>query len=179
MAIPPTTGQALVATDATHATWQTVAGSIAGAPAGTLGGASYSYLIQSPNDSVAPGVSFTVSTEVYNGIPSAIVMSAANGGTVWTLATGTYVIDYEMSMSSTGPVAIFTGPSSGALARDDNTISGSTTATTWVHGRAFETVTAGVNNVVSICATVSTATVVLSGTASPHYNIRVSFLKIA
>jgi hypothetical protein len=45
-----------------------------------------------------------------------------------------------MSLASAGSVAIYTGANSASLSIDTNTISGSTTATTWIHGRAIENV---------------------------------------
>ena len=61
---------------------------------------------------------------------------------------------------------------------DNNTISGSSTSTTWIHGRAIETVVSGVNNVIIVSSVVGTAAVVTAGTA-PQYVTRITFLKIA
>lgn len=147
-------------------------------PAGTVGFAQYVRQIQSPNDSVAPGTAFTIDTEVMNSIPSNIVASAGAGGTVFTLTTGTYVLDYEMSLGDAGSVAIYTGASAGSLAVDNNTISGSTTATTWIHGRAG-VVVSGASLVVAISSVVGTAAVVTAGTAAGFFMIRLSILKVA
>jgi len=166
---PPTAGQILTATGPTAAIWQ-----VAGA---NIGFAEYIYTTQSPNNSVPPGTAFTVSTLVYNSIPSTIVVSAGAGGTVWTLSAGTYVIDYETSLGSAGSMGIYTGPSAGSLTLDPNTVAGSTTATTWIHGRAMETVATTL--VVAISSVVGTAAVVTAGTDAGSYMIRVSFLKIA
>jgi hypothetical protein len=147
-------------------------------PAGTVGFAEYIRQIQSPNDSVPPGTAFTIDTEVTNNIPSNIVMSAGAGGTVFTLTTGTYVLDYEMSLGSAGSVAIYTGPTAGSLAIDTNTIAGSTTATTWIHGRAG-VVVPGSSLVVAISSVVGTAAVVTAGTAAGFFTIRLTILKVA
>lgn len=147
-------------------------------PAGAAGFAEYVHLIQSPNDSVPPGTAFTIDTEVINNMPSNVVASAGAGGTVWTLTTGTYVLDYEMSLGSAGSVAIYTGPAAGSLAVDNNTIAGSTTATTWIHGRAG-VVVPGASLVVAISSVVGTAAVVTAGNAAGFFVVRLTILKVA
>ena len=131
---------------------------------GTIGYAEYIRTIQSPNDSVPPGNAFTIDTEVYNSIPSFIVASSGAGGTVFTLGTGVYMIDYETSLTSAGSLSI-----------DPNTISGSTTGTTWIHGRAIEFVS--VSLVIAISSVVGTAAVATTGSSS-EYMIRLTILKI-
>jgi hypothetical protein len=150
---------------------------IASSASNTIGAAEYNYTTQSPNNSVPPGTAFTISSLVYNSVPSAIVASAAAGGTVFTLTAGTYVIDYEMSLGSAGSIALYTGPNSGSLTIDNNTIAGSTTATTWIHGRAIEVV--GSTLVVAVSSVVGTAAVVTAGTAAGIFMVRITFLKIA
>jgi hypothetical protein len=99
------------------------------------------------------------------------------GGTVFTLSDGVYVIDYEMSLGSAGSVALYTGPNSGALAVDNATVSGSTTATTWIHGRVVQNVPTTL--VIAVSSVVGTAAVVTAGTAAGLYMIRLTLLKIA
>ena len=143
---------------------------------GLIGFAEFIRTIQSPNDSVPPGTAFTIDTEVYNSIPSTIVPSAGAGGTVFTLGPGSYIIDYETSLESTGSLAIYTGATSVTLTLDPNTISGSSTATTWIHGRAIETVTTSL--VIAISSVVGTAAVTSAGT-STSFMIRLTIVKIA
>lgn len=147
-------------------------------PAGSFGFAEFVRQIQSPNNSVPPGTAFTIDTQVTNTIPSNIVASSGAGGTVFTLTTGTYLLDYEMSLESAGSVAIYTGATSGTLAIDNNTIAGSTTATTWIHGRAG-VVVSGASLVVAISSVVGTAAVATAGTAAGFFTIRLTILKIA
>jgi hypothetical protein len=142
---------------------------------GVVGYAEYIRIIQTPNNSIPPGTAFTIDTEVYNSIPSSIVASPGAGGTVFTLSNGTYVIDYETSLASAGSLAIYTGPNSGSLSIDPNTISGSTTATTWLHGRAIEFVSTSL--VIAISPVVGTADVTTTGTSTP-FMIRLTILKI-
>jgi len=147
-------------------------------PTGTssiVGYAEYIRTAQTPNNSIPPGTAFTIDTEVYNSVPSFIVASAGAGGTVFTLSQGTYVIDYETSLESAGSLAIYSGPNSASLSIDTNTISGSTTATTWIHGRLIENVLTTL--VVAISSVVGTANVTTSGTASV-FMIRLTILKI-
>jgi len=171
----PVTNDVLIATSPTTATWQPQS-ALTGVPS-SVGYAEFNYTTQSPNDSIPPGTAFTVSTQVYNSITSAIVASAGAGGTVWTLSAGTYVIDFETSLASAGSIAIYSGPNSGSLALDTNTVAGSSTATTWIHGRAVEVV--GTTLVVGISSVVGTAAVVTAGTDASSYMIRVTFLKVA
>ena len=145
--------------------------------AATIGGAQFVRQIQSPNNSVPPGTAFTIDTQVFNNIPVNIISSSGAGGTVYTLTAGVYVLDYEMSLEAAGSVAIYTGPNSGALAIDTNSITGSTTGTTWIHGRSFVQVSTTL--VVAISSVVGTAAVVTAGTAAGFFTIRLTFLKIA
>ena len=163
---------------ATGATGFTGATGSIGATGATsiIGYAEYIQSTQSPNDNISPGTAFTIDTEVYNTVPLFISATSGAGGTVFTLTQGTYVIDYEMSLSSAGSLAIYTGASAASLTIDTNTISGSSTATTWIHGRAIENVSTTL--VIAISSVVGTASVTTAGTAS-SYIIRLIILKIA
>ncbi len=136
----------------------------------------YIQTIQSPNNSVPPGTAFSFNTDVF-ATNTNVVKSAGAGGHVFTLAAGIYIFDYEMSLGSAGSVAIYKGPNAGALAIDNNTIAGSSTATTWIHGRAVEQATAG--QVFAISSVVGTAAVVPAGTAAGFFMIRLTILQIA
>ena len=125
----------------------------------------------------APGVAFTIDTTVSNNI-AGLVPAAGDGGTVFTFGVaGTYVLDYEMSLGSAGSVGIYTGPNAGSLALDTNTVSGSSNATTWIHGRAF-VVVGGTPVVVAISNVVGSSAIVTAGTAST-FTIRLTVLRIA
>lgn len=145
---------------------------------GTTGFAEFVHQIQSPNNSVPPGTAFTIDTQVINNMPSNVVASAGAGGTVFTLTTGTYTLDYELSLGSAGSVALYTGATAGSLAVDNNTIAGSTTATTWIHGRAG-VVVSGASLVVALSSVVGTAAVVIAGNAAGFFTIRLTILKVA
>jgi hypothetical protein len=141
-----------------------------------IGYAEYIRTIQTPNDSVPPGTAFTIDSEIYNSIPALVIASPGAGGTVFTLLLGTYIIDYETSLTTAGSMALYIGPDSGSLAIDTNTVSGSTTATSWIHGRAILDVP--VSLVIAVSSVVGTANVTTAGTAS-LFMIRLTILKIA
>jgi len=82
-----------------------------------------------------------------------------------------------MSLKAAGSVGIYTGATPGTLALDTNTIAGSTTGTTWIHGRAF--IVVGVTPLVfEISLVVGTAAVVTAGTAAGIFMIRLTIMKI-
>jgi len=147
-----------------------------GPAAPTLGAAEFTRSIQAPNNSVPPGTAFTIDTQVFNNVPADVVPSAGAGGTVFSLTAGTYLVDYEMSLVSAGSVAIYSGPTAGALSLDANTIAGSSTGTTWIHGRAIQSVPT--TSVIAISPVVGTADVGTAGSAAGFYMIRLTILKI-
>jgi hypothetical protein len=161
-------------TGPTGATGSTGVSGVTGA-SGVVGYAEFIHITQTPNNSISPGTAFTIEIEVFNSVPSSIVASPGAGGTVFTLSSGTYIIDYETTLSSAGTLAIYTGPNSGSLSVDTNTISGSTTATTWIHGRAIQVVSTSL--VIAISSVVGTADVTTAGTATP-FMIRLTILKL-
>jgi hypothetical protein len=141
-----------------------------------IGAAQFIRNVQSPNNSVPPGTAFTIDTQVFNNIPGAIAASSGSGGTVFTLTAGLYVLDYEMSLASAGSVGLYTGSTASSLALDTTTIAGSSTATTWIHGRALLPVAS--TTVFAVSSVVGTASVVNTGTAFGNYLIRLTILKL-
>ena len=155
-----------------------IAGTITSAMTGT-GAAQFVGTVQGPNDSIPPGMAFTIDNQVFNSIPAAIVAAAGNGGTVFTLgATGTYALDYEMSLAAAGSVGIYRGPAAPALSVDSASIAGAATAATWIHGRTL--IVVGDSPVVfAVSPVVGTASVISAGTAVGSYLIRLTVLKIS
>lgn len=152
-------------------------GSITSAMTGT-GAAQFVRSIQVPNNLVFPGSAFTIDTQVFNSVPSSIVASIGASGTVFTLgATGTYVLDYEMSLGSAGSVGVYTGPTALTLVLDTNSIAGSTTSNTWIHGRTL-VATGASPVVVAISPVFGIASVTTAGNAPGNYMIRLTVLKI-
>ena len=141
---------------------------------------------QAPNDSVPPYsaessfTAFTIPTEVYNNVPLSIsaltTPAGTTSGTYFTLHTGTYIIDYETTLTSSGSIAIYIGPTPTSLAIDNNTISGSSTATTWIHGRNIQVV--AVESIFAVSSVVDTVAV-SPASSSPRYIVRLTILKIA
>lgn len=145
-----------------------------------MGIAEFICTTQPPNNSVSPGTAFTIDTTLINTIPTVIVLSAAAGGSVFTLnAQGLYVVDYEMSLTTAGSIALYIGPNSSTLAIDNNTISGSSTATTWIHGRAVINVPTTTPVVFALSSAIATMTVTTAGTAAGFYIVRLTILKVA
>lgn len=153
---------------------------------GALGAAAFVQTTQSPNNSVPPytvstPTAFSFGTQVFNNIAglTTSTIGSPGKGTAFTFgATGTYLLDYEMSLASAGSIAIYAGPNSGALTIDNNTIAGSSTGNTWLHGRAFITVV-GSPVVAAISSVVGTAIVTTAGTAPGMFMIRLTILKIS
>lgn len=81
------------------------------------------------------------------------------------------------SLTSAGSIAIYTGSSVSTLAIDNNTIAGSSTATTWIHGRAIIVVPTTL--VAAISSVVGTAAVTTAGTAAGFFIVRLTILRIA
>ncbi len=129
------------------------------------------------NGSVPPATAFIIDTLVLNTSGSGVTASAGNGGSVFELVKGVYSIGYEMSLSSAGSVALYTGSSIASLIVDNNTITGSSTATTWIHGSSIENVTT-TPFYFEVSSVVGTASVVTAGTAAGFYTIRLTINKI-
>jgi len=143
----------------------------------TSGIAEFIRTIQVPNNAVTPGTAFTIDTQVFNSVPTAIVASAGAGGTVFTLTTGTYAVDYEMSLVSAGSIGLYTGPNAGALSLDTNTVVGSLTATTWIHGKAL-VVVPSTPLVIAVSSVMGTASVSSAGTDVGSYMVRLIIMKL-
>ena len=141
-----------------------------------LGVAEFIRTIQSPNNSVAPGTAFTIDTQVFNTIASSVTASAGAGGTVYTLTAGTYLFDYEMSLESAGSIGIYTGATAASLVLDATTAAGSTTAATWIHGKAV--VQVATTLVAAISPVIGTAVVATAGSAA-QFMIRLVIVKTA
>ena len=82
-----------------------------------------------------------------------------------------------MSLGTAASVALYTGTTVGTLAVDNNTVAGSSTATTWIHGRAIENVTVA-PFLFEISSVVGTAATVTAGTAAGNYMVRITIIKL-
>lgn len=152
---------------------------LTGPAGGVLGAAEFVRQTQSPNNSVPPGTAFTVDTQVFNTAGGAVVASAGAGGTTWSLnQVGTYVFTVGLSLGSAGSIALYKGATAGSLAIDNQTIAGSSTATTWISMTAAVVVSSA-PVVVAVSSAVGTANVVASGTAAGFYTVRVNITRVA
>lgn len=141
---------------------------------------------QDTNSSIAPGTAaveylFDNSSGIVNTI-GIITATAAPGptpqGTAFNLPIGTYLVDFENSNASPCSLAIYQGASNtnGAYTINNNSIAGSTTDTTWIHGRAYIT-SSGSNTWIIISPVTSTLAIPLAGD-STAYIARITFLRL-
>ena len=159
---------------------------IAAIPAPVLAGnlgkvAEFVQHAQLENVSVAPG-----SAVQYNGDQGPVVdtigigLAAGPGGqgTAFQLPPGTYLVDWENSNGSAWSLAIYKGATPTAMAIDTNTIAGASTATTWIHGRAYVVSTLATPWVM-VSPVVGTAAIPTAGTAAGQYIARITFLRLS
>jgi len=153
-----------------------------GAPGvSSLGYAEFVQLVQSPNNSVAVGsaVSYLVGNPsgTFNTI-SGLVASTYGQGTVFTLPPGIFMVDFENSNSGAWSLGIYKSTAiTGPFVVDNNTVAGSSTGTSWIHGRAI--VDSHALPYFIISPVVGTQAIPTAGTATGLYVARVTILKIA
>lgn len=136
---------------------------------------------QSTNSSIAPGLAIEYLTDnptgVFNTITGLTLAAAPTQGTEFQLPIGVYMIDYENSADAAWSLAIYKGAAtSGPYTIDTNTISGSSTATTWIHGRAIVNAVAPVFMIIS--PVTGTQAIPTAGTAAGEFIARLTILKI-
>jgi len=128
---------------------------------------------------IASTQAFIVSTQVANGSTTGVVMQSGlvNSGTVWLLASGVYNIDYETSFTASASMAVWYGLTTSTMAMDTNTITGSTVAATWLHGRTCVILSVPTYVQIGQGNAVNVATVIADGPSGPLL-IRVTFTKL-
>lgn len=137
---------------------------------------------QNTNISVAPGTAI-----LYNGDDpfgfnntAGITTGAGPGGigTAFLLPAGTYMIDYENSADAAWSLAIYSGLGgfAGPYSLYFPSITGASTATTWLHGR---TLFQSSGHYIIISPVTGTHTIPTAGTAAGEFIARITFLKIA
>lgn len=151
-------------------------------PAPAIGYAEYVQHTQGSNISVAPGTAIEYLTDNPTGVYDTIGIGLTTGpgaiGTAFQLPVGVYMVDYENSADAAWSLAIYQGASNTVLAVNTNTISGASTATTWIHGRAIITSTIG-NDWIIISPVTGTQAIPTAGTAAGEFIARLTLLKIA
>lgn len=144
--------------------------------------AEYVQRTQSPNNSIPPGQAISYTVDSPSGLYNTIGITTATGpgaiGTAFNLPIGVYMIDFENSAAAASSFAIYQGSSNTAVAIKPNTIAGSTTATSWIHGRAIVESVVGAQWII-VSSVVGTAAIPTAGTAAGEYTARITFLKIA
>ena len=150
---------------------------------GGLGGYA-EYVQQAQQPDIAPGTAIEYLTDSPLGIFNTIGITTATGpgalGTAFNLPNGVYMVDYENSNRDAWSLAIYQGASNTVLSVLNYTISGSSTGTTWIHGRSIiQTQTiAGAQNWIMISPVVGTTGIPTAGTTAGEYIARITFLKI-
>jgi hypothetical protein len=145
-------------------------------------GAQFVQTVQGANISVASGLAFDLvtgslyPTGTFN--TAGITFGGApTQGTYFHLPPGNWMIDFETSMSSVGPIAMSTGTAStGPYTPYIASKAGSTTATTWVHGRTiYSAAQVATAPFVIFGPTDSVAAAVVTTGGAPQYIVRVTF----
>lgn len=154
---------------------------IVGATGGILGFAEFEQFTQNSNVSVAPGRAILYNLDNPAGIFNTLGISTLSGpagqGTAFNLPVGTYVIDYENSADAAWSLAIYQGSSNTVLTIVNHTISGASTATTWIHGRAIIQSTVG-NQWIMVSPVVGTQAIPTAGTAAGRFEARITFIRL-
>lgn len=168
-------------------------------PAGqssVIGYAEYNSTSNINSTLISVGTPFTIDNQVHNSIPTDIVASyqtvntppTPSTGSLFTLSSGVYVIDYETSLTTTGTIGIYTGASSASLVLDPNTEAAASigvtfpnnpTIGTWIHGRSIQVINPGSSKVIAVCPSLYPTGVNITGDSTTVYLIRITILKIA
>lgn len=159
--------------------WQ----ALANPGAGNLGQvAEYVQLTQGTNNSIAPGSAVDYLVDHPAGVVDTIGIATAAGpgaqGTAFNLPVGTYLVDWENSNDAAWSLAIYQGVSNTVLAVDTNTIAGASTATSWIHGRAYVASTPG-NTWIMVSPVTGTHAIPTAGTAAGDFVARITFLRLS
>jgi hypothetical protein len=161
--------------------WQAFGASQSLPPASSIGYAEYVQTTQGTNSSVAPGTAIAYLVDNPAGVYNTIGITTNTGpgavGTEFVLPIGTYVIDFENSSDAAWSLALYKSLTTQTEAVDNNTIAGSSTATTWIHGRCI-LVCAAITYVI-VSPVTGTHAIPTAGTAAGEYVARITFLKIA
>lgn len=158
-------------------------GTIPPTPA-SVGYAEYVQHTQGTNVSVAPGTAIEYLTDNPLGVFNTLGITTGTGpgaiGTAFLLPIGVYVVDYENSADAAWSLAIYknTVAFAGPYAIDTNTISGASTATTWIHGRAIVDASLAPTYII-ISPVTGTQAIPTAGTAAGEFIARLTILKVA
>jgi len=145
--------------------------------------------LQTDNTTVAPVTTsqtfFTFANTVVSDPSSiiAVITPVSGIGRIYELHAGTYVLDYEIALLGNAAIGVAKGMIATSLSLDYDTIAGSGTSRTWIHGRAY--VDASVTPFVAIASVSSSPTVDQTGPAlaadgtTPIYMARLTILKLS
>jgi hypothetical protein len=88
------------------------------------------------------------------------------------------MVDFENSNTGDASLAIYQGSSNILLTIDNNTIAGSSTGTTWIHGRAIVWSRSSMDWIM-ISPVVGTLAIPPAGSAAGFYIARITFIKLS
>ena len=143
------------------------------------------FVQQTQQTSIAPANAILYTTDNPTGVYDTIGLTPtpyvgpSSTGTQFLLPVGTYMIDFENSNDAAWSLSIRTSPVVNGPYNtvDENTIAGSTTATTWIHGRAI--IVAAAPTWFIISPVTGTQSIPTAGTAAGEFTARLTVLKIA
>jgi hypothetical protein len=137
---------------------------------------------QGSNVSIAPGAAVSYTLDTPAGVVNTIGITTAAGpagqGTSFHLPPGTYLVDWENSNDAAWSLAIYQGASATVLSPIDNTIAGASTATSWIHGRAYIVSTLA-DPWFMVSPITGTHAIPTAGTAAGVFIARITFLQLS
>jgi hypothetical protein len=145
-----------------------------------LSTAEYVQTTQGTNVSVAAGAAISYLVDNPTGLVNTIGITTAVGptqGTAFMLPVGTFIIDWENSNAAAASTAVYQGSTNLLMSILGNSTAGSTTVTSWIHGRHTVISTVG-NQWVMISPAVGTLVIPAAGNSS-LFVARVGFLQTA
>jgi hypothetical protein len=138
----------------------------------------YTLNILNTNISFVNGKFLTISTKVMSTIDSDISVNTNSNGTFFTLVTpGVYIIDYETSLQNGGAIALYSGSQTNNLQIINDSISGSSTAQTWIHGRYA--INTSNQTIIALSSVNSPISITTAGNVINIFMVRISIMKIS
>jgi hypothetical protein len=164
----------VLTTDGTLLSWNSASSVVA------LGYAEFVQTTQNSNASIAPASAVSYLDDHSAGLfdTIGITFGTPGQGTAFNLPVGAYIVDWENSNDAAWSLAIYQGLDASSMTIINETIAGSSSATTWIHGRA--TIVSAVGNQWMMVSPVTgTHAIPTAGTAAGMFIARITFLKIA
>lgn len=136
------------------------------------------------NDFVLPYVApstltaFSIGVQYINTVGLGFGTDGLSQGTFFLPLAGIYIIDFEMSLSASGAIALYTGSVLSNLTIKIDSVSGATAGGSWIHGRSIVTFDGATYVIVAAVGPSVAATVVPAGPSNLPMT-RITFLQLA